>query len=457
MIWKPVIDTGLMNVCSSLQPAFFESERWFSHRGISGQLKLVDMLVFQPDFLRDGWFCFLLLSVTSTTSEDGGFFYFIPLWIIRGEPEERPLFIKDGYSFFDGIHTPYYYSLIQQGFLEQTYETLSGQFVFFPESHVLPFEGHLHGSSSNSLLFVSQRFLIKNYRLVFPGINPELELNRALSRKGAGGIPKVYGSLGYQSKGVHYTLAMVQEWVAHQGSGWEVWQRLLVEQGMDFRRELLQEAFALGKALGGFQQELAQISQEQKCFNRFTVEMLAEKVDSLENIINHTLKDESPAEADAAIGKLKKLEQMLTGTALGYCFRIHGDLHLEQVLKTDSGWLIIDLEGEPLKPIHERGYYDSPLKDVASMLRSFSYRIHGFCLPDEEQFEAELTSRFWDGYVTACDQGRQQWLPELKVSRGLLELFQLERVVYELNYELKYRPDWAVIPRNGLKRLVREE
>jgi len=451
VIWKPVKDTGLRNICASLEPAFFTSERWFSHREHPGELKLEDMLVFQSNFFKDGCFCFLLLSMASAASEEAGFFYFIPLWAVRGKTKEPPLFVKEGYSFVDGIHSPYYWSVIQQGFLEEAYETSSGLFSFSSESWTLPVEGHLHGSSSNSLLFVSQRFLVKNYRLVFPGINPELELNRALSRKGAGNVPKVYGSLNYQSKDGFYTLAMVQEWVAHQGSGWEVYRRLLTDQGKDSHRELLQECFELGKVLGEFHRELAQISREEKRFNCFTLEMLTEKVESLEKLVRLSLKKDLPAEAEATIEKLKKLQHALSGEDLGYCFRIHGDLHLEQVLKTDSGWLIIDLEGEPLKPIHERGCYDSPLKDVASMLRSFSYRMHGLGLTDPERLEDELADRFWEGYSKACGL---EWLPEPTVSQRLLELFQLERVVYEFNYELKYRPDWAIIPRNGLKRLI---
>jgi len=217
------------------------------------------------------------------------------------------------------------------------------------------------------------------------------------------------------------------------------------------REALFHEAVALGRTLGEFHRELAQISREENRFLRFTAEMLAEKVENLENFIFLTFNEELTAEAGVAADKLKKVKQALTGCDLGYCFRIHGDLHLEQVLKTDSGWLLIDFEGEPLKPIHERGCYDSPLKDVASMLRSFSYRIHGMDLTDGETLEGQLADRFWEGYCATC--GRE-WLPEPAVSRKLLELFQLERVVYELDYELKYRPDWAVIPKNGLKRLV---
>ncbi len=447
MFWKPVTDTRLSNACARLEPAFFASERWFSHRGHSGELTLEDILTFQPDTLSDHRLCLLLFSVTPSPPEAAGFFYFIPLWAVRGEREERPLFVKGGYSFFDGVHSPYYWSLFQQGFLEQVYETASGWFIFSSEPWVLPAQGRLHGSSSNSLLFVSQRFLIKNYRLVFPGINPELGLNRALSRKKAGIVPKVYGSLSYQSSnGHHYTLAMVQEWVSHHGSGWEVCRRLVAD-----REALFHEAVALGRTLGEFHRELAQISREENRFLRFTAEMLAEKVENLENFIFLTFNEELTAEAGVAADKLKKVKQALTGCDLGYCFRIHGDLHLEQVLKTDSGWLLIDFEGEPLKPIHERGCYDSPLKDVASMLRSFSYRIHGMDLTDGETLEGQLADRFWEGYCATC--GRE-WLPEPAVSRKLLELFQLERVVYELDYELKYRPDWAVIPKNGLKRLV---
>jgi trehalose synthase-fused probable maltokinase len=140
----------------------------------------------------------------------------------------------------------------------------------------------------------------------------------------------------------------------------------------------------------------------------------------------------------------------------GKHIRIHGDYHLGQTLFTPKGWVILDFEGEPARPLPERRQKRSPLRDVASMLRSFAYassaieRLRGGQAP--EDFERRARKAFLDCYFTEVDP---TLLPagESAVA-NLLAIFELEKAIYELRYELDNRPDWVAIPVAGILRLL---
>lgn len=155
--------------------------------------------------------------------------------------------------------------------------------------------------------------------------------------------------------------------------------------------------------------------------------------------------------ADRASGLAEQL-----GDDLGAAIRHHGDLHLGQVVLGSDGWVILDFEGEPQRPIAERRLRHSPLRDVAGMLRSFAYaaathrRAHGHRL--SAGWEPAARAAFLDGYLAAADP---DLLPASATStRTLLALLELEKVVYEVGYELAHRPDWVHLPAAGLRRLL---
>jgi trehalose synthase-fused probable maltokinase len=140
----------------------------------------------------------------------------------------------------------------------------------------------------------------------------------------------------------------------------------------------------------------------------------------------------------------------------GRVIRTHGDYHLGQTLSTPRGWVIIDFEGEPARPLPERRQKRSALRDVASMLRSFAYVssalgiLRGVATPEE--FEQRARERFLTAYFERIDSSL---LPagEAAIS-NLLAIFELEKALYELRYELNNRPDWIPIPVAGIRRLL---
>jgi trehalose synthase-fused probable maltokinase len=151
---------------------------------------------------------------------------------------------------------------------------------------------------------------------------------------------------------------------------------------------------------------------------------------------------------------LKSLSHVGVG---GRLIRIHGDYHLGQVIRGGDGeWVVLDFEGEPGRPLPERRRKRSPLRDIAGMLRSFSYAaaavelLRGRRAP--EGWEEEARERFLEGYMAQIDPAV---LPAGATAVAkLLAIFELERAVYELRYELDNRPDWVGIPVACITRLL---
>ena len=149
------------------------------------------------------------------------------------------------------------------------------------------------------------------------------------------------------------------------------------------------------------------------------------------------------------------LASVSRGATGGRAIRTHGDYHLGQTLHTADGWVIIDFEGEPARPLSERRAKRSPLRDVAGMLRSFAYAdASARAVGDEviDGFEARARAAYLEAYRGAV---HPMLLPDGEAAfTSLLSLFELEKVVYELRYELDNRPDWLPIPVAGIRRLL---
>jgi trehalose synthase-fused probable maltokinase len=144
----------------------------------------------------------------------------------------------------------------------------------------------------------------------------------------------------------------------------------------------------------------------------------------------------------------------------GKVIRTHGDLHLGQTMLTrDRGWAILDFEGEPARSLPERRLKRSPLRDVAGMLRSFSYAAAGSKIlrgvEAPEDWEDRAREAYLEGYREKVEPSLLP--PGAQATEQLLTVFELEKVVYELRYELNNRPDWVAIPVAGIVRLLESE
>jgi trehalose synthase-fused probable maltokinase len=313
---------------------------------------------------------------------------------------------------------------------------------------------------SNSSVVFGEALILKAFRRVEPGVNPELELLRFLSARGFEHIAPLAGWYEIEGRQIDATLGVLQEYLAGARDGWE-----LVLDGIAGEPDALLERL---RRLGGVTGELHSAlgsEPEDPAFapdepSAEAMALLTADIDEQIERVFLELPEEGPTAELAGRGQdVRERLQALSATgAGGRVIRTHGDLHLGQTMLTERGWVILDFEGEPARPLPERRLKRSPLRDVAGMLRSFSYAAAGSRIlrgaEAPEGWEAQARQAFLDGYRERVD--RFLLPPGQDAIDRLLAVFELEKAVYELRYELNNRPDWVGIPVAGIARLLDE-
>lgn len=316
---------------------------------------------------------------------------------------------------------------------------------------------------SNSSLVLDERYALKFYRRLEPGVNPELEILRFLTEQGFEHIAALEGHVTYEGRPFEATLALLQEYVPSVGDGWTLALDTLAAgdaETLVARSERLGEVTALlHNALA------ADAADPHFAPEEPSTEGLALLSASVDEEIEHTFSllpdTDSVAEVRHRGEEVRDRLRLLAHLGnVGKVIRHHGDFHLAQALWTqEDDWLILDFEGEPARSVPERRRKRSPLRDVAGMLRSFAYaasaaRIQrGVDVPAE--WEQRCREAFLRGYLATIEP---TLLPAGEDGiRRLLMIFELEKAVYELRYELDNRPDWVSIPVAGILRMLEDQ
>jgi maltokinase len=312
---------------------------------------------------------------------------------------------------------------------------------------------------SNSSIVFGEALILKAFRRVEPGVNPELELLRFLSARGFEHIAPLAGWYEVQGRRIDATLGVLQDYMAGARDGWE----LTLEGIASEPDELIERLRRLGGVTGelhsalGSEPDDAAFAPEEPSAESMAL-LVADIDEQIERVFLE-LPDEGPTAEIAGRGQdVRERLQMLSATGTGgRVIRTHGDLHLGQTMLTpDRGWVILDFEGEPARPLPERRLKRSPLRDVAGMLRSFSYAAAGARIlrgaEAPEGWEAAARRAYLEGYRERID--RQLLPPGQDAIDRLLAVFELEKAVYELRYEIDNRPDWLAIPVAGIARLL---
>jgi predicted trehalose synthase len=311
---------------------------------------------------------------------------------------------------------------------------------------------------SNSSVVFGDELILKVFRRLEPGVNPELELLRFLSDRGFEHIAPLAGWYEYSGRLVDATLGTLQEYLSGARDGWA----LCLDELEDFvprARDLGVVTGRLHSCLGSEAGDPDFAPEEPSSEN---LSLLTATVDEEIERVFVDLDPDDPALGPIAgrgqdvRERLQALSHIGTG---GRLIRTHGDYHLGQTMLTDRGWVVLDFEGEPARSLHERRRKRSPLRDVAGMLRSFAYAAsaaeqqRGAKAP--EGWEDRARKAFLEGYFEAVDTSL---LPPGHEAVGkLLSVFELEKAVYELRYELNNRPDWVGIPVAGIVRLLEQD
>jgi maltokinase len=318
--------------------------------------------------------------------------------------------------------------------------------------------GHMRemgAEQSNSSFVFGEELVLKVFRRLEPGVNPELEMLRFLSTRGFPNTAALAGWYEYAGELMHATLGILQEYIGEARDGWQL--------ALDDPRGLATRIADLGRATGEMHSVLASDDDDPAFAPEVpSAEALSLLTATIDEQIERVFVDLSPGDPAmapiAGRGELvrERLQQMSHVGVGGKLIRHHGDYHLGQTLLSDSRWIILDFEGEPARSLLERRRKRSPLRDVAGMLRSFAYAASASQLlrgvPAPDGWEQRARTDFLDAYLAAVDP---ELLPAGRPAiEKLLAIFELEKAVYELRYELNNRPDWVPIPVAGIARLL---
>ena len=312
---------------------------------------------------------------------------------------------------------------------------------------------------SNSSVVLDEQHVLKLYRRLEAGPNPELEVLRALAVAGFANAPRLEGALTTEGPPLETALVSITSLVASAGGGWE----LTLEAFRDDPSWLPERAWRLGEVTASMHAALAaQDTEPHFAPEEPSAEALALLAAEIDEEIASTFASLPDDDALGAVAHraedLRDLVHELAAVGpAGLAIRTHGDYHLGQVLwATEGDWVVIDFEGEPARSLPERRRKRSPVRDLAGMTRSFAYAgdaallLTGVEAPDG--WVDACRAAFLDGYLSTADE---RLLPSSRTGFDrLLGLFELEKLVYELRYETRNRPDWATIPIVGMLRLL---
>jgi trehalose synthase-fused probable maltokinase len=313
---------------------------------------------------------------------------------------------------------------------------------------------------SNSSVVFDEELILKVFRRLEPGINPELETLRFLTEHGFANIAPLGGWYAYSGGPLGATLGILQQFVCDAVDGWELALDELVARPDEFLLRLQH----LGEVTGEMHTALASDAND-PAFSPETpsVEALGLLTATIDEEIERVfvmLPDDERLEPILGRGEevREQLRMLAHSGATGKAIRTHGDYHLGQTLWAGQDWVVLDFEGEPARSLTERRRKRSPLRDVAGMLRSFAYAATAVQLlrgaPAPEGWEEQARARFLEGYLVTVDQ---TLLPSGQAAiERMLSVFELEKAVYELRYELDNRPEWIGIPVAGIQRLIEQ-
>lgn len=293
----------------------------------------------------------------------------------------------------------------------------------------------LEAEQSNSSLVYGEAFILKVFRRVRPGINPDLEVPWALARQGCTRVPVPVAWFRTSSPWAA-TLGVLQPFLHGAADGWAQALAALASG-----HEFTEEAYELGQATAEVHLALAAAFPVEFQGASETALLAAGMAERLRDAI-HAVPELLPY----ASGLRSAFTELAALDSPRPAQRIHGDLHLGQVLRAERQWRVIDFEGEPARPLPERRRPQFPVRDVAGMLRSFDYAAHAR-RPWRPEWALRCREAYCAGY--AAEAG---WDP--RAEPGLLRAYETDRAVYEVMYEARHRPNWLPVPMVAIARLA---
>ncbi|MGZ5817322.1 MAG: maltose alpha-D-glucosyltransferase [Burkholderiaceae bacterium] len=501
-------------------PAYLPKRRWYAAKQEKLQSTRIALATLLPASQARPKLFPTMLAEIETVTASGVNRYLLPLGFIREEdiaaalPQQLALarvrrgphvgLLTDAFAIDSFV-----YVIVEMLRAKTTIPSDDGQLHFIPtaaldkvDTGMEPAIRRVSAEQSNSSLIVEDIMVLKVIRRLSPGIHPEAEMGRYLTVLGYGNTPAMLGEVTRIAKdGTPYTMLLLQQYIHNQGDGWQwvldtlvlsIQQAAVTEAGapepaaglLNPEDDLTQLATMLGRRLGEMHIALAtptddinfapQVATEED--TNAWADGARQQLDLAFEVLRAKHDWSNPDDARRAGELLEKREQLLAkinvlaAQGIGtQRIRIHGDFHLGQVLIAQGDVYIVDFEGEPVKQVEQRRQKNSPMRDVAGLLRSYDYAaaFAGGAGPGDLSEAAELRKRqlilsfaptsqaaFLRAYNEVVYGGPRQSSKEAEQS--LLQLFVLEKAAYEICYEAANRPDWLPVPMNGLVKIVND-
>ncbi len=442
---RPAIDRRLQRLASAFTPEWLANQRWF--RGKSRALASVEFLDAAQIGESPGW----LVVLEATDVAGGHARYLVPV-TLAGRQFREP---RDG----EGVWRSLAALMLAGGELSGP----RGQWLFTPTSaapELLPggavalsslAERRLGVQQSNTSVALGEALMLKVYRLVEPGTNPEVEMNAFLTEAGFREAPALAGSATYVLDGEPHSAAMLQQLGRSEGDAWN-WLLAGLAAEPDGPVEAIRGIAQIGRLTAGMHAALASQPGAAGFPSRLaTRDEISAWSASAERQLGAALNVLDAATRPRLAGLAPRITAGLTAIEEAGAVRVsrvHGDYHLGQLLRTRDGFTVIDFEGEPARTLAERRAPASPLRDLAGMLRSLDYAAHtaaahGSDSGGRSHWLGTARAAFLEGYGGVSPD-----------DAPLLAAFELEKACYEVVYETNNRPDWAWLPLGALERLV---
>jgi maltose alpha-D-glucosyltransferase/alpha-amylase len=538
--WEQVLRGKAKSQLEDLLPAYLRGKRWFG--GKAQQVKTA--AVQESVSLQNGDFSMFLAFAAVDYMDGNSETYVLPLAFASGSQAEEVLHEnrwaalarlrvrssgEEGVLFEATASKDFGQALIRAIDRRNRRKGTAGELICsrtrvfsrICEDNPASLEPSLLGvEQSNTSLAYGSCLILKLFRRLQEGTNPDLEIGRFLTEKGFSHIPPVAGALEYRSgRQKLQTIGILQGFVPNQGDAWEYTLNTLMHY---FEHVLEKQSEKVPPTVPGASfMELAEAAIPSDVYERIgfymeSVRILALRTAELHRVLaspsedpkfapepfsklyqrslyqsmrtlaGRTLpllrrhlrdlpEDIQPAAEEVLEMKgdiLERFHSLLDLKISGLRSRCHGDFHLGQVLHTGKDFVIIDFEGEPARPISERQIKRSPLRDVAGMLRSFHYAAYAALITMEKQGVIQTESlpnlESWanNWYVWVCAAFVKIYLEQTagagfvpgtkEETQILMDALLLEKAIYELGYELNNRPDWVKIPIHGIRQLLQK-
>lgn len=417
--------------------AWLPRQRWFTHTGAAPRLRLLaDHRMSQGDRFAD-----VHVFVVADDAPANPIVYQVPV-VVRAhasaQPSDAVIGTGDrGATLIDGPFDPAYTTAllahITNGAVTAAAEVLSGE------------------QSNTSVIFhpaSGSPIICKIFRQLNPGLNPDIELQSALAGADSAHVPRVVGRMDGSwaspqdaAQTLNGSWAFAQEFLPNVEDAWRV-ALAAAAAGTDFTAS----AEALGRATAEVHGDLARLFPTTDADPRAHAAVTGAWRRRLSIAL-----DEVPA-LSAHHRAIESIYVAAASAPWPFLQRVHGDYHLGQVLQAPGrGWVLLDFEGEPMRPISERRAPDLALRDIAGMLRSFDYVAGSLRLSNPS---AETAVNAW------AQAARRSFLlgysdaAGLEPAGALLDALELDKAVYEAIYEARFRPAWLQIPLGAIERLV---